>query len=220
MRVRKAVPEGYKTCNLADYHIRPSSNPRSNHSSEHSLGHPLPGLPNKFSELAPFCGIHKVGGHAFQPSSSPALHHLPELGFDDDGSSFTGSSQGSQSSTMSDLMPPTLPDAVRSQKRRYDDPDDDDDGEPQIFEDADMLTMRSRTNPASHLSVPDTNSIRPMAYPTTRRKHHIFTPRKMYGLEGQENASLGTSGTCPDFGEADFLHPPSDDLFEVEMGGV
>nr|POE85176.1 hypothetical protein CFP56_67334 [Quercus suber] len=75
MRVRKSVPEGYKT-----------------HKTLGTVGFPFPSsapvvristpvseddAPVISRELTPFCGLHKVGGWAEQPSSSaPARFHI------------------------------------------------------------------------------------------------------------------------------------------------
>ncbi|KAK8210597.1 ribonucleotide reductase inhibitor-domain-containing protein [Phyllosticta capitalensis] len=55
MRVRKAVPEGYQTHNTKKI-MAPAFN-----SSR-------PPMENRSNELLPFCGIHKTGGLALQPS--------------------------------------------------------------------------------------------------------------------------------------------------------
>ena len=221
MRIRKSVPEGYKNRAEARFQPDPARDQRLEQSSSLCGINASTRVPMKFSELAPFCGIHKIGGHAVQPASHALPYHLPDLQFDDDGSSAVSSSQGSQASTISsESLPPTLPYAARSQKRRFDDEDEDDDCEPVIFEDSDMHMMHSRVDPASHTSMPARNSIRPVAHSKTRRKHHVSLPRKMRGLAGQENAWSDLLGTCTDFDEADFLHPPSNEHLEVEMGGL
>jgi hypothetical protein len=221
MRIRKSVPEGYK--NRAQPRPEPdlARDQRLQQSSSLCGSNAPTRVPTKFSELAPFCGIHKIGGHAVQPGSHAPPYHLPDLQFDDDGASAVGSSQGSQASTISsDSMPPTFPYATRSQKRRLEDEDEDDRCEPVIFEDFDMHTVGPPGHPISHTSMPDLNFIRPVTLSKIRRKHHVSSPRKMRGLEGQENAWSGILGTCPDFDEADFLHPPPNEHLEVEMGGL
>ncbi|KAK3395560.1 ribonucleotide reductase inhibitor-domain-containing protein [Sordaria brevicollis] len=80
MRVRKSVPEGYKTGKIASGFpswMEDSSNNNSasntTSGSNNGVGHnrpvsaapPLP-LPTVNRELTPFCGIHKIGGYAVQ----------------------------------------------------------------------------------------------------------------------------------------------------------
>lgn len=69
MRVRKSVPEGYKTHKTMD--VPSSSAPRSLHAPR--TRPPL--RSGQSRELTPFCGLHKTGGLAMQelpPSSAPA----------------------------------------------------------------------------------------------------------------------------------------------------
>ncbi|MCJ1285843.1 hypothetical protein MMC26_005185 [Xylographa opegraphella] len=85
MRVRKSIPEGYKT-------IAPT-NPTATKAS------PTQATPSKptTSELTPFCGIHKVGGYGYQ------LHAADD---DNDAESIFPSSQESSTSSMA---PPASP---------------------------------------------------------------------------------------------------------------
>ncbi|KAK3934421.1 putative ribonucleotide reductase [Diplogelasinospora grovesii] len=117
MRVRKSVPEGYKTTSqyrrlsLFSEDDGSTSHPRVNLTSG-------PALPrasasnNSIRELAPFCGIHKVGGLGVQseprsPSSptsfNTAAFTLPTIMEDDDMNSMPSltSSQGSSTSLFS-----------------------------------------------------------------------------------------------------------------------
>ena len=73
MRVRKSVPEGYKTHKTLGTHgfPFPSSAPSASMPSVQSSG---AGVDAR--ELTPFCGLHKTGGWAAQellPSSAPAV---------------------------------------------------------------------------------------------------------------------------------------------------
>ena len=79
MRVRKSVPEGYKTHKTlgTDAFARPASTMPL---ASTALVRPVPGFGDerKSRELAPFCGLHKIGGLAAQEeawvpaSSAPA----------------------------------------------------------------------------------------------------------------------------------------------------
>lgn len=118
MRVRKSVPEGYKTGHKfggfslwADSTSPPTESP----SSVGSFQRPASSRPEAYTissprELLPFCGINKVGGLAVQPETAPipatfftggpaiSISPSPEL---DDVPGLT-SSQDSVSSTMSE----------------------------------------------------------------------------------------------------------------------
>ncbi|PNP58893.1 hypothetical protein THARTR1_01141 [Trichoderma harzianum] len=79
MRVRKSVPEGYKTIDLA----KASSAP--NGVAPRDLRRSAAVTKQVSNELLPFCGINKVGGLDTQPESPffdedvPALDNIPEL---------------------------------------------------------------------------------------------------------------------------------------------
>jgi hypothetical protein len=99
MRIRKSVPEGYKTHKSLPVptmtYMHPSSLP--SHSDIPSSS--APELYSKPSELAPFCGLHKIGGMSSQPSSAPGLSY-------------------SQSSIASSVSTPQTPQA-NTRKRSY-----------------------------------------------------------------------------------------------------
>lgn len=77
MRVRKAVPEGYKTGNVySAFQLWAEDN---NHSRSSTQSVPATAAAQQNSaftwvmrELEPFCGLNKVGGLAYQPSHAPA----------------------------------------------------------------------------------------------------------------------------------------------------
>ncbi|MCJ1379560.1 hypothetical protein MMC17_002661 [Xylographa soralifera] len=85
MRVRKSIPEGYKT-------LAPA---KSTTTTKTSPAEPTPTNPPS-SELAPFCGINKVGGYGYQ------LHTD-----DDAGSCFPSSQESSASSMAPPASPPS-----------------------------------------------------------------------------------------------------------------
>ncbi|KAK4136955.1 hypothetical protein BT67DRAFT_439961, partial [Trichocladium antarcticum] len=126
MRVRKAIPEGYKTHNTP-FQLW----------ADDSSSHTTPTTSNTAStclrELEPFCGLNKVGGLAFQPS-----HHVstaPDYDYDTM-PGLTGS-QDSATSTLTPTPPAralprlsltspvTLPTRPRTRKRIFL-PDDED----------------------------------------------------------------------------------------------
>ncbi|KUI59890.1 hypothetical protein VP1G_07112 [Cytospora mali] len=137
MRVRKSVPEGYKTASYSAFNLWAEKEAATN-----TTAVPIPGARTQTSaagqrELLPFCGINKVGGlssqpeavfentadslssHAFRPGSVPSIDDVPSL----------TSSQESVESTTS-LSLPTLsiktspPPTTR--KRSYSEDDDSD----------------------------------------------------------------------------------------------
>ena len=81
MRVRKSVPEGYKTGSLySGFSLWADPNgPDRSEACGSSAAHES-GPPSSRRELLPFCGIHKVGGLAAQPGFENAP--LPAAAFD------------------------------------------------------------------------------------------------------------------------------------------
>ncbi|KAL1954797.1 hypothetical protein VTO42DRAFT_701 [Malbranchea cinnamomea] len=200
MRVRKAVPEGYKTnvktTKLDAYIQRAMYNP--SHSSE-------PSAPP--TELIPFCGMFKVGNLAVQTFPRPAgVEQGVNVGCDENS---LPSSQESADSTCT--IPPLNP-----HKRELDE-DSDSDSEkcdtfspfpyqPGLWKD----TVTQQSHP----------STRTILTPKLGQKGRriAFKPTKL--SSGQENP-LGSSAV--DFEEAAFLRcreEVEDDFREVEMGGL
>ncbi|CAK7273080.1 hypothetical protein SEPCBS57363_005472 [Sporothrix epigloea] len=73
MRVRKSVPEGYKTKGMDGPSARPTAATGTAYKPSYSscnVAHPTPALSQSTSatqrELTPFCGLHKVGGLGVQ----------------------------------------------------------------------------------------------------------------------------------------------------------
>lgn len=99
MRIRKAVPEGYK--NIDAPIIPRSATPRlaTDFTPAPSVPRPAP----RPLELAPFCGIHKTGGYLSTsyrtPSPTPPSMSMP-INYNEDGY-FPSSSQESFASTYS-----------------------------------------------------------------------------------------------------------------------
>lgn len=124
MRVRKSVPEGYKTHKTmpAEGFPFPSTAPavaapvRPTYSTSNSR------------ELAPFCGLHKVGGFSAQesfaapPSSAPPAF---PTGDEAPGSSMPGLSM-SQTTLPSTQSSATSPAPKTTKKRSYDEEIEDD----------------------------------------------------------------------------------------------
>lgn len=81
MRVRKAIPEGYKTGSAySAFTLWAEDTPDTSHPS--STAPSCASYSSTMRELEPFCGLNKVGGLAFQPSYNNDT--TPDLdGFDD-----------------------------------------------------------------------------------------------------------------------------------------
>lgn len=175
MRVRKSVPEGYKTHKTLP---PPSSAPPliSYSSQTENIPPPSsapPALYTKPSELAPFCGLHKIGGFASQPdtyfsipSSAPSL---------------TTSQSTLQSSPAPVLTPLHSTNPSNLRKRSYD--EEIEDQLDAIFDEEDRAERElaaaaaspKSTYPVSHSSMPDLNRItssflKPGSRPKARMK--------------------------------------------------
>ncbi|KXX76680.1 S-phase delaying protein 1 [Madurella mycetomatis] len=109
MRVRKAIPEGYKTGNpycAFQLWAEDDNNHHNNSSTK-----PIPStttFASTMRELEPFCGLNKVGGLAFQPPHTTTP--FPENDGDDDDVDLMSmpslaSSQESAVSTASSITP-------------------------------------------------------------------------------------------------------------------
>ncbi|KAF1939890.1 hypothetical protein EJ02DRAFT_456454 [Clathrospora elynae] len=246
MRVRKSVPEGYKT-------LKMSAVP----SIKATLSKPrLAGLDVKPSrdavpddfvhqrELLPFCGLHKIGGFAEQPTTNIHLY----AGLDSHGvrptnlfplsaEAFTQpfSSQSSTDSGYLTSSPPRRPNPLNPSKRSWQDEDDLKPlntnflfalpmkgfgfGGASVEMDDVPVSPLSETPPQSFNITP---AVRQFAQPKSRRAGQ----RKMMGDEDMdmdmemniENAERIegriAAGSGSDFEEADFL------AREVDMGDI
>lgn len=78
MRVRKSVPEGYKTAHKTS--ALPSVQTTLSTPGAQPVQHPNPprdAVPDEYvhqRELLPFCGLHKIGGFAEQPTTNTHLY--------------------------------------------------------------------------------------------------------------------------------------------------
>ena len=204
MRVRKAVPEGYKTTSK---HHTPIERPRSA---------PAFPAPRGFAELAPYCGIMKIGGHSSQPA--PAEEDLPPLQSDNDNDGFPSSQESMASTISTESIPAQMsyvstPAVVNKNKRRCDVLDRDDSPDSAIGDD--HFAFRAvfpRTYPVSHTRMPNLDSTRPISIPKTRNRW-IVPPRTRQSGEAQM-VDIG------DFEEAEFFKPDDWATTEVEMGGL
>jgi len=111
MRVRKAVPEGYKTMSKTALLDMASSS----RSADIAGGHA------RTQELAPYCGINKIGGYEAQP---PPVTYQSSENCD---FGFPSSSQESMSSVASnDSMSGIAQRLIRNERKHSRDHEDDD----------------------------------------------------------------------------------------------
>lgn len=214
MRIRKAVPEGYKTHKtilLYSSTPPPSNTAPSNARAYTSTRQSGP------AELLPFCGLHKVGGHSVQNASAPVDSHEPIDIFADDRMPFSLPEE-STSSTLSTNSMPSAPilNPRTTNKRQYLEDEEDEDIPPFQLHFSDPLnpllaglsvSPTRGSYPVSHTAMPDLAAIscRVMAKPRSRRK-------------GTARALPEVIAGDIEFEEASFLEPWEDT--EMDMDGI
>ncbi|KAF7513905.1 hypothetical protein GJ744_006519 [Endocarpon pusillum] len=233
MRIRKSVPEGYKTHKMLHSSGLYDNSDYFLHSDVQDQKSPIPTtLPSTtratYAELAPFCGLHKVGGMAVQPLpvlSSGSYGYVP-------GQSRAVRAEepdpwslpSSQESTDSYIpFPP-------SNKRTFTSDEDEDEDDKDEFGN-DILSQERSTYPSSQTRMPPLNTLslspdvqsfyngntsipRPFAIPRSRFPSH---KDRKYNPEGQENhdvtpqalgmpaSVINSSQGVVDFEDAEFL---------------
>ena len=211
MRVRKSVPEGYKTKGKLSNNLSiacSDSSPTPNSPTNNAIQ-------TTYRGLVPYCGILKIGDHTPQPllpreEEVPSPHfvnHNTAAAGDADEAYWSLSLSSIQESYISsdsifpDLPPPsstspTIPPSPSDKKRRREDADDED-------LDLESQPVSPRSRPISHTRMPNLNHIRPIALPKTRRKGLLE------GCLGAGGGGLGESEMIDvgDFGDAPFFRP-------------
>ncbi|KAK4504872.1 hypothetical protein PRZ48_002835 [Zasmidium cellare] len=176
MRVRKSVPEGYKThktLGQPGFPFHSSAPPASSAPVRPSLS------PMRSNELQPFCGLHKIGGWAAQEtplSSAPPLMR-GQLEEDDDMPGLS-TSQNTIFSTQNSFAA-----SVDSKKRTFEDgyEDDAEDAMDAFFDEADDAT----TMPTQPIQS------RPIArMKTTARKAAPVNTVRVFGEDDFEEATF------------------------------
>lgn len=231
MRVRKSVPEGYKTHKT----VPPPTNTSAPYSKPqpHFVPTTAAAAASRPTELLPFCGLHKTGGYVVQQQQT-STPYLQDFGSASTTTTtthpvnahairFSAEDFSPFSSQESSISTDSLP-ATNAHKRRFDDEEDNQmagGGRP-LFPslntslavpagcaDEDDISPRTTVYPVSHTAMPDLCAGRPVAQPKSRRRNG--------GGGGGKGAT--SSG---DFEEAEFLEPlpPAEWGEEVEMGGV
>ncbi|KAF2230064.1 hypothetical protein EV356DRAFT_509477 [Viridothelium virens] len=198
LRVRKSVPEGYKTHKTlggeSALELAPTSSAPAAMETDNETARPR--------ELEPFCGIHRVGGYGVQLSASVSL--VPSLGL------------SSQSSVEGGASMPQTPRSysaqARNERKRGLDYDDelldeafgkgDEDAESDE-EEAMGLTFKNVPQDMRH-KIPMNRSRSPFG---TGLRHRQQVPRMSGGArKGVEGGML----VVDDFPDADFLRPLED----------
>lgn len=178
MRVRKAVPEGYKTL---------SAHPKKPMEENQFLAPVKPHTVTRAAELAPFCGIHKIGGYAPQYSRPETEHgFLPS----------SQESWASSVSTESTLELPHRPVPHRKHAREADE-------EIEIQEAINQARMRATA--FDHDVVASTRRI---AHPSSRKKRTILT---------RTVSETSSTIVELDFEDAEFLEPGTPTTNDVRM---
>jgi Ribonucleotide reductase inhibitor len=192
MRVRKAVPEGYKTHKTALFTDPTPALPKSS----------VAFAPRRLGELQPFCGLHKIGGLSVQPHSESA----PVDAFAQTGRAFADSDTAlftSQESNASTISTDSAPAANPNKRPFAEDEEEEESGFPLQFPDPVFdLSMSPSSRPGfpiSHTPMPDLNALlspRQFAKPKSKRKGTAAR---------DENTHPATVDI--DFEEAEFLTP-------------
>lgn len=194
MRIRKSVPEGYKTHKTLPAISPTSSMPNPKRNPDQLQSAPFstaPALYEKPNELAPMCGLHKIGGYSSQPTSS--LSSMPSLTY----SQPTISAHSSIPSTPNNTL-----------KRSYDEEIEDDldaifSAEEQEKDVTEVAPISPKTRyPFSHSSMPGLNRtvgfVRPGSRPKARMRSKM-SPEKM--------VALGSVDKDFDDNDVNFLQP-------------
>ncbi|KAF2744107.1 hypothetical protein M011DRAFT_470767 [Sporormia fimetaria CBS 119925] len=238
MRVRKSVPEGYKTHKTAALPSIQTTMINTNTAAPVASNPPREPVPDTLlhqRELLPFCGLHKIGGYAEQPVTNVHLYGGTEGGsrpvnlFPLPAEAFNQPFSSQSSSTESLPPNPTNP-----HKRSW---QDDEDSNKPFSSNSDFLfavpmKIAEDDIPVSPLSESPTppihglpqSALRPFAQPRTRKQPARSAGLKetdidmdMENVEHHDTNVMSTSSS--DFGEAPFLKPwtRSD---EVDMSGM
>lgn len=220
MRVRKSVPEGYRTKGV--FHPIAASL-EEDHPAPHGRRVGYSSIQERHTrELTPFCGILKIGGYDPAPCDLlPEAHAVPPLEFDGlDENGFPCSSQESNTSLQSMELTDAPTQPLNPYKRRFEEDDDNESIEPVIFEDDGIAPFSPQQSQSlGHGHVHTVKSSRPLAQVKGRRKHAQPTSPK-YAMEGQENLESSHAGNGEDFDEAGFLLPSEQISQEVDMWGT
>ncbi|KAK4950058.1 hypothetical protein LTR66_013974 [Elasticomyces elasticus] len=176
MRVRKSVPEGYKTHKTTP--AQAGFDVSTRHGTSATMSQDTSRTVTRSSELKPFCGLHKVGGHATQPHPSQSSTDPDDISTSahlklgstfmlDADASQPPSLTSSQDSILSTTSMPARP--QQSNKRAYE-PDLDDSIPTTPPPDPDLFISPKTQYRISHTSMPDLSSTSPLYRPFARHR--------------------------------------------------
>ncbi|KAF4122843.1 Ribonucleotide reductase inhibitor [Geosmithia morbida] len=188
MRIRKSVPEGYKTNSTSAFKLWTDNTPLPTSSNPNASATSRP-VAAVSRELLPFCGINKIGGLDCQPTTThlddsegvPSIDDIPGL---------TLSQESVESSAVE-----ASPNNVR--KRFYDDDDDTIEPVHQSVSAADDVSPRTLTP----VGFGNARS-RAIAVPRTRTLKKNSVPGTETATMPVDQENMAVDG---DFDEADFL---------------
>ncbi|OAL04977.1 hypothetical protein IQ06DRAFT_290946 [Phaeosphaeriaceae sp. SRC1lsM3a] len=226
MRVRKSVPEGYKTHNnkmlaLPSIQTTLSNKPSSSTTTTMTLDvkpprGPVPTEVLHQRELLPFCGLHKIGGYAEQPTTNIHLYtdsttntsSSPPNHFPFQAETFSQPFHTSSSQDSGYESPPPL----HPGKRAWHDEDelrvDMSGSNAFLFGNGNARNVDEV--PVSPLSETPENmlpAVRRFKQPKSRRQKEV-------DIAGDDEDARVVVGSTSDFEEADFLGG------DIDMGGV
>ncbi|RYO95302.1 hypothetical protein DL766_005342 [Monosporascus sp. MC13-8B] len=226
MRVRKSVPEGYKTGTYSAFALWDESDCAANMAggAASSEGRSRANAFSSPRELLPFCGIHKVGGLDTQPETfssyqtSISINDASPIAVEDDIPGLT-SSQDSMAST-----DPTAPGfaGARTRKRSFTEEEDEAPDIPNRLNVWQNEKYEGEVSPRSLAPVGWGNT-RVMAVPKKGKLRDKMGLRRetQFGSPGDGGKSFSHQNVMvvdDDFDEADFLDMGQS--WEVEMGDV
>ncbi|CAI6336471.1 unnamed protein product [Periconia digitata] len=248
MRVRKSVPEGYKTHKTATLPsiqttLAIAGNGPTMTQTQYSVKPPQDPVPEDYQhqrELLPFSGLQKIGGYAEQPvtnvhlygdNSAPSNRALNIFPLPAEAFSQPFSSQSSMDSSVSSSS--LRPNPTNPYKRSWQDEDDKSNKlntdfffkiPVKVSEDEIPVSPLSATPPTAIHGFPHT-ALRTFAQPKSRRpgagRAMDFDGMVVKNMDMDitlENADQ--EGRRNDFDDADFLRPWGPNTNEIEMDGV
>ncbi|KAF1995747.1 hypothetical protein P154DRAFT_538600 [Amniculicola lignicola CBS 123094] len=244
MRVRKSVPEGYKTHKTSATSfptVQTAISTATTSTTLQASGEAVPDEAQHQRELLPFCGLHKIGGFADQPVTNVHLYG----GVDENGdrpvnifplpAAAFNQPFSSQSSTTSSLSTDSmLANPLNPNKRAW----QEEDTKLRlngnfmfalpvtVSEDEVPVSPLSETPRQGFNSLPQV-ALRPFAQPKTRRNGAVATrimevdAAALFKESGMDIDDENVDERNPnDFEDAQFLRPWPVGSREVDMGGV
>lgn len=196
MRVRKAVPEGYKQWKVKPLVSETSVLPPN--SIANVQRQPQVQMQSAPRGLEPMCGMHKIGGLGVQNSSVSSGSDFANnwtIGNVDGDDEYDAFPLSSQESTMTVSSTDSMPASRPSMKRGFSDDDEENEN--------DEFTMETTTMPMSTMGGITTRPLAPLKRASNRRQRWTAVPMPMV----RQRTVSGEAEM--DFEEAVFLRPRS-----------